>query len=54
MTHINVISVQDSPFNLFGGEENSGIGLFNDDLIVSELATDHLIKVQDTPRDYPF
>ena len=54
MTHINDISVQDSPFNMFGGEKNSGIGRFNGDWIVSELTTDHWITVQDTPRDYPF
>lgn len=39
---------------MFGGEKNSSIGLFNDDWMVSELTTDHWIKVEDTPRDYPF
>ncbi|MEE4454364.1 aldehyde dehydrogenase family protein [Novosphingobium resinovorum] len=54
MTHVNDISVQDSPFNMFGGEKNSGIGRFNGDWIISELTTDHWITVQDTPRQYPF
>lgn len=54
MTHVNDISIQDSPFNMFGGEKNSGIGRFNGDWIVSELTTDHWITVQETPRQYPF
>lgn len=54
MTHVNDISVQDSPFNMFGGEKNSGIGRFNGDWIVSEFTTDHWVTVQETPRDYPF
>lgn len=53
MTHINDISVQDSPFNMFGGEKNSGIGRFNGDWIISELTTDHWITVQEEPRQYP-
>ena len=54
MTHINDISVQDSPFNMFGGEKNSGIGRFNGDWIVSELTRDHWITVQETATEYPF
>ena len=54
MTHVNDISIQDSPFNMFGGEKNSGIGRFNGDWIVSEFTTDHWITVQDGPREYPF
>jgi aldehyde dehydrogenase (NAD+) len=54
MTHVNDISVQDQPFNMFGGEKNSGIGRFNGDWIISELTTDHWITVQETPRHYPF
>lgn len=54
MTHVNDISVQDSPFNMFGGEKNSGIGRFNGEWIVSEFTTDHWVTVQETPRDYPF
>ncbi|WP_040843033.1 aldehyde dehydrogenase family protein, partial [Nitrospirillum viridazoti] len=54
MTHVNDISIQDSPFNMFGGEKNSGIGRFNGDWIVSELTTDHWITVQESPRQYPF
>lgn len=54
MTHVNDISVQDSPFNMFGGEKNSGIGRFNGDWIIAEMTTDHWITVQDTPRHYPF
>lgn len=54
MTHVNDISVQDSPFNMFGGEKNSGIGRFNGDWVVSELTRDHWITVQETPVTYPF
>lgn len=54
MTHINDIPVQDSPFNMFGGEKNSGIGRFNGDWIMSELTRDHWITVQETGIDYPF
>ncbi|MGN8001494.1 aldehyde dehydrogenase family protein [Sphingomonas sp. 22176] len=54
MTHVNDISVQDSPFNMFGGEKNSGIGRFNGDWIVNEFTTDHWITVQQIPHDYPF
>ncbi len=54
MTHVNDISVQDSPFNMFGGEKNSGIGRFNGDWILDELTTEHWITVQETPRHYPF
>jgi aldehyde dehydrogenase (NAD+) len=54
MTHINDIPIQDSPFNMFGGEKNSGIGRFNGDWIVSELTRDHWITVQETPLTFPF
>ncbi|MHA6719703.1 aldehyde dehydrogenase family protein [Sphingomonas sp. RS6] len=54
MTHVNDISVQDSPFNMFGGEKNSGLGRFNGDWIVSEFTTDHWVTVQETPHAYPF
>jgi aldehyde dehydrogenase (NAD+) len=54
MTHVNDISVLDAPFNMFGGEKNSGIGRFNGDWIISELTTDHWITVQDTPISFPF
>ncbi len=54
MTHVNDIPIGDSPFNMFGGEKNSGIGRFNGDWIVAELTRDHWITVQDEPRHYPF
>ena len=54
MTHINDITVNDDPNNMFGGEKNSGIGRFNSDWIVAEFTRDHWISVQHTPRDYPF
>ncbi|RQM44001.1 aldehyde dehydrogenase family protein [Paraburkholderia bannensis] len=54
MTHINDISPNDDPNNMFGGEKNSGIGRFNSDWIIAELTTDHWITVQHTPRKYPF
>lgn len=54
MTHINDISVNDDPNNMFGGEKNSGIGRFNSDWILAEFTRDHWISVQHTPREYPF
>jgi aldehyde dehydrogenase (NAD+) len=54
MTHINDISVNDDPNNMFGGEKNSGLGRFNSDWIVAEFTRDHWISVQHIPRKYPF
>lgn len=54
MTHINDISVADSPNTMFGGEKNSGIGRFNSDWIIAEFTCDHLITMQGEPRQYPF
>jgi aldehyde dehydrogenase (NAD+) len=54
MTHINDITVQDSPFNMFGGEKNSGLGRFNADWIVNELTRDHWITTTEDPVSYPF
>jgi aldehyde dehydrogenase (NAD+) len=54
MTHVNDISVNDDPSNLFGGEKNSGLGRFNSDWIIAELTTDHWVSVQQGPRPYPF
>ncbi|WAC74617.1 aldehyde dehydrogenase family protein [Roseateles sp. SL47] len=54
MTHINDITVNDSPNIMFGGEKNSGIGRFNGDWIVAEFTREHLVTLQRTPRRYPF
>ena len=54
MTHVNDISVNDSPNNPFGGEKNSGIGRFGGHWIIEEFTTDHWITVQHKPRPYPF
>ena len=54
MTHVNDISVQDSPFNMFGGEKNSGLGRFNADWIVNELTRDHWITTNEETVPYPF
>ena len=54
MTHINDISVNDDPNNMFGGEKNSGIGRFNSDWIIAELTSDHWNSVQHKRRAYPF
>ena len=54
MTHINDITVNDSPNNPFGGEKNSGVGRFGGDWIIEEFTTDHWITVQNKPRPYPF
>jgi aldehyde dehydrogenase (NAD+) len=54
MTHVNDITPNDDPSNMFGGEKNSGIGRFNSDWIISELTTDHWISIQTGTRPYPF
>ncbi|WP_297844541.1 aldehyde dehydrogenase family protein [Pseudomonas sp.] len=54
MTHINDISVNDDPDNMFGGEKNSGVGRFNSDWIIAELTSDHWISIQHQRRAYPF
>lgn len=54
MSHVNDISVADFPFNMFGGEKNSGIGRFNASWIVSELTVDHWVTLQEEPVSYPF
>ncbi len=54
MTHVNDITPNDDPHNMFGGEKNSGIGRFNSDWFIAELTTDHWITVQQSPRPYPF
>ncbi|ACM38981.1 MULTISPECIES: aldehyde dehydrogenase family protein [Rhizobium/Agrobacterium group] len=54
MTHINDISVADSPNAMFGGEKNSGIGRFNSDWVIAEFTCDHLITTQSIPLQYPF
>jgi aldehyde dehydrogenase (NAD+) len=41
MTHINGSSVDDSPNNRFGGENNSGIGRFGGEWAIKEFTTDH-------------
>lgn len=54
MTHINDMSVNDFPNNMFGGEKNSGLGRFGGEWVVSEFTTDHWITIQHTPREYAF
>lgn len=54
MTHINDITVNDSPNIMFGGEKNSGIGRFNGDWIIAEFTRDHLITLQRNKPIYPF
>lgn len=54
MTHVNDITPNDDPNNMFGGEKNSGLGRFNSDWIIAELTTDHWVSVQHGPRPYPF
>ncbi|MBF7685569.1 aldehyde dehydrogenase family protein [Acinetobacter sp. B10A] len=43
MTHINDISVGESPFAPFGGEKNSGLGRFNSEWIIEEFTATHWI-----------
>ncbi|HQV89560.1 MAG TPA: hypothetical protein PKY67_02135 [Nitrosomonas sp.] len=45
---------QSIPYNLFGGEKNSGVGRFNGVWAVAAFTTDQWISVQHTPRRYPF
>ena len=54
MTHINDITVNDSPNVMFGGEKNSGIGRFNGDWIIAEFTRDHLVTLQRNKPVYPF
>jgi aldehyde dehydrogenase (NAD+) len=54
MTHVNDITPNDDPNNMFGGEKNSGLGRFNSDWIIAELTTDHWVTIQHEPRPYPF
>lgn len=54
MTHVNDISPNDDPNNMFGGEKNSGLGRFNSDWIIAELTCDHWVTVQQERRQYPF
>jgi len=54
MTHVNDITPNDDPNNMFGGEKNSGIGRFNSDWIIAELTVDHWVSIQHEPRLYPF
>ena len=54
MTHINDITLNDSPNNPFGGEKNSGLGRFGGEWIIEEFTTDHWITVQHKPRPYAF
>ncbi len=54
MAHVNDQSVNDLPFNPFGGEKNSGIGRFNGRWAVEAFTTDRWITLQRTPREFPF
>lgn len=54
MTHINDITPNDDPDNMFGGEKNSGIGRFNSDWIIHEFTREQWITVQREARHYPF
>ncbi|MGX1500407.1 acyl-CoA reductase-like NAD-dependent aldehyde dehydrogenase [Labrenzia sp. MBR-25] len=45
MTHIDDLTIRDYPHVMFGGEKNSGLGLFNGHWIIEEFTTDHLVTV---------
>ncbi|WP_324698885.1 aldehyde dehydrogenase family protein [Novosphingobium sp. RL4] len=53
MTHVNDIPIQDSPFNMFGGEKNSGLGRFNGGWGIEELTRDHWVTCRTTPPSFP-
>jgi len=54
MVHINDITVNDSPFNMFGGVKNSGLGRFNGEWSVASYTEDRWVTIQRTPLHYPF
>ena len=54
MAHVNDQPVNDSPFNPFGGEKNSGIGRFNGRWAVDAFTTDQWVTIQHERRPYPF
>lgn len=53
MSHVNDIPIQDSPFNMFGGEKNSGTGRFNGDWAVAELTRDHWVTCRENVPEFP-
>ncbi|SDA15595.1 aldehyde dehydrogenase (NAD+) [Nitrosospira sp. Nsp18] len=54
MAHVNDQSVNDLPYNPFGGEKNSGIGRFNGAWSVAAFTTDQWVTIQHARRHYPF
>lgn len=54
MAHVNDQSVNDLPYNPFGGEKNSGIGRFNGAWAVAAFTTDQWVTIQHVRRQYPF
>jgi aldehyde dehydrogenase (NAD+) len=54
MSHVNDQSVNDLPYNPFGGEKNSGIGRFNGAWSVAAFTTDQWVTIQHASRHYPF
>ena len=54
MAHVNDQTVNDLPFNPFGGEKNSGIGRFNGRWAVEAFTTDQWVTLQRSPRRFPF
>lgn len=54
MAHVNDQSVNDLPYNPFGGEKNSGIGRFNGAWSVAAFTTDQWVTTQHARRHYPF
>ncbi len=54
MTHINDMTLIDSPNGMFGGEKNSGIGRFGGEWIINEYTAEQWITIQHKPRSYPF
>jgi aldehyde dehydrogenase (NAD+) len=53
MAHVNDQPVNDSRYNPFGGEKNSGIGRFNGRWAVEAFTTEQWVTVQHSPRPYP-
>jgi aldehyde dehydrogenase (NAD+) len=54
MGHVNNISVADSDYAPYGGEQNSGIGRFNAQWVIDEFTRPHWITTQRDPVTLPF
>jgi len=54
MTRINDMTANDAPNTPFGGEKNSGLGLFGTQWVIDEMTRTHWVSVQHVPHTYLF